>query len=115
MNVQHRDERQSADAVTGRAEALDRWEDEGGGGREDTPIQRRDEPPSLATEVARPKGSDSTIADPIRVIVTTGSAPDSVQVHHQDIPEIHAGGESPESAAVHLAQDLAREIDRAGR
>jgi len=31
MNVQHRDERQSADAVTGRApEALDRWEDEGG-------------------------------------------------------------------------------------
>ncbi len=56
MNVQHRDERQSADAVTGRAEALDRWEDEGGVGREDTPSQRRDEPPSLATDVAEPKG-----------------------------------------------------------
>jgi hypothetical protein len=56
MNDQHRDERQSADAVTGCAEALDRWEDEGGVGREDTPGQRRDEPPSVATEVAEPKG-----------------------------------------------------------
>ncbi len=64
MNVRDRDERQSADAVTGRAEALDRWEDEGGVGREDTPSQRRDEPPSLAREVAEPKGQVSMIADP---------------------------------------------------
>jgi hypothetical protein len=50
-------------------------------------------------------------ATPSQVIVTTGFTVDAVQVHHRDIPELHADGESPESAAVNLAQDLAREIE----
>jgi hypothetical protein len=50
-------------------------------------------------------------ADPSRVIVTTGSTAQAVQVHHSDLPELHADGESPESAAVNLAQDLAREME----
>jgi hypothetical protein len=50
-------------------------------------------------------------ADPNLVIVTTGSTAHAVQVHHRDIPELHADGESPEIAAANLAQDLAREIE----
>jgi hypothetical protein len=50
-------------------------------------------------------------ADPSRVIVTTGSTAQAVQVHHCDLPELHADGESPKSAAVNLAQDLAREME----
>ncbi len=112
MNVQQRDEQRSADAVTRRtAEALDGWEDEGGVGREDTRSQRRDEPPPLAGEVAEPQGLVSMITDPIRVIVTAGSTAHTVQVHHRDIPELNADGESPGTAAVNLAQDLAREIE----
>jgi hypothetical protein len=114
MNDQHRDERRSADAIAGRTpEALDRWEDEGGGGREDTRSRRRDESPSLEREVAEPPELASMTADPIRVIVTTGSAAQVVQVHHQDMPGLNADGGSPESAAVNLAQDLAREIEGA--
>jgi hypothetical protein len=52
-------------------------------------------------------------ADPSRVIVTAASTADAVQVHHRDIPELHADGESPETAAENLAQDLAREIEGA--
>jgi hypothetical protein len=51
------------------------------------------------------------IADPSQVIVTTGFTPQAVQVHHRVIPELHADGESPETAAANLAQDLAREIE----
>jgi hypothetical protein len=50
-------------------------------------------------------------ADPSRVIVTTGSTAQAVQVHHRDMPMLHADGESPETAAVNLAQDLAREME----
>lgn len=46
-----------------------------------------------------------------QVVVTPGVTAHSVRVHHRDIPELRADGESPESAAVNLAQDLAREID----
>ena len=114
MNDQHEDERRSADAVAGRApEAPDRWEDEGGGGREDTRTRRRNEPSSPAREVAEPQELASMIADPNRVVVTTGSVAHVVQVHHQDIPELNADGESPESAAANLAHDLAREIEGA--
>src|SRR5690348_3550248 len=110
MNDQHGDERRLADAIAGRApEALDRWEDEGGGGREDTRSRRRDEASSLAREVAEAPELASTTVDPIRVIVTTGSAAHVVQVHHRDMPELNADGESPESAAANLARGLARE------
>ncbi len=50
-------------------------------------------------------------ADPIRIIVTTGATPYAVQVHHHDMPELHADGESPEIAAENLANALTREID----
>jgi hypothetical protein len=50
-------------------------------------------------------------ADSSQVIVTTGSTAHAVQVYHRDIPELRADGESPELAAVNLAQDLAREIE----
>ena len=53
------------------------------------------------------------IADPNRVVVTSGSAVHVVQIRHQDIPELSADGESPESAAANLARDLAREIEGA--
>jgi hypothetical protein len=112
MNVHLRDERRLADAITGRTpDALDRWEDEGGAGREDTRSQRRDEPPSHAKEVAEPRELVPTSADPSQVIVTAGSTADAVQVHHRDIPELNADGESPRSAATNLAQELAREIE----
>ena len=114
MNDQDRNERRPADAIAGRAsDALDRWEDEGGGGREDTRTRRRNEPSSPAREVAEPQELASMIADPNRVVVTTGSTAHVVQVHHQDIPEVNADGESHESAAVNLAQNLAREIEGA--
>jgi hypothetical protein len=50
-------------------------------------------------------------ADSSQVIVTTGSTAHAVQVYHHDIPELRADGESPELAAVNLAQDLTREIE----
>jgi hypothetical protein len=54
---------------------------------------------------------DLMTADASQVIVTTGFTFHAVQVHHRHIPELNADGESPQSAAVRLAQDLAREID----
>jgi hypothetical protein len=50
-------------------------------------------------------------ANPTQVIVTTGFTPQAVQVYHRVIPELHAEGETPESAATNLAQDLARQIE----
>jgi hypothetical protein len=47
-------------------------------------------------------------ADPSRVIVTTGTTPDAVRVHHHDFPELQADGESAELAAANLVQDLRR-------
>ncbi|WP_422929359.1 hypothetical protein [Singulisphaera sp. PoT] len=83
--------------------ALDRFEDEGGRGPEDTRDQRRAVPPSAA-----PVGD---VADPGRVSVTPGSMAGTFQVHHGDIPELHAEGATPREAAVNLAQNLAREIE----
>ena len=64
------------------------------------------------SECNRPRGS-ALAADPSQVIVTAGATAHSVQVHHHGIPELQSHGESPESATVNLAQDLAREIDGA--
>ncbi len=50
-------------------------------------------------------------ADPGQVIVTIGFTPQTVQVYHRVIPELHADGENPETAAENLAQDLARQIE----
>ena len=47
------------------------------------------------------------------MIVTAGATAHSAQAHHPGIPELRSHGESPESAAANLAQDLAREIDGA--
>ncbi len=50
-------------------------------------------------------------ANPSQVMVTTGFTPQAVQVYHRVIPELHAEGETPQTAATNLAQDLAREIE----
>jgi len=50
-------------------------------------------------------------ANPCQVIVTTGFTPQAVQVYHRVIPELHAEGETPETAAANLAQDLTRQIE----
>jgi hypothetical protein len=49
-------------------------------------------------------------ADPSQVIVTPGATADSVRVHHSDLPDLQAHGETPAIAAANLAQDLGREI-----
>ena len=108
---------------------IDCFEDEGGPGPPDTCNQRPDDTteiaqPESAPPVASPRGDGTDIqmqstagiglaADPSQVIVTAGATAHSVQVHHHRIPELHLHGESPESATVNLAQDLAREIDGA--
>jgi hypothetical protein len=80
--------------------AFDRYEDEGGPGPEDTRDRRR----------AAPTG-DRDVVDPGRVVVTPGFTAGACQVHHRDIPELHADGATPREAAANLAQDLAREIE----
>ena len=132
MSNQNWDERQFADEATKRTpQAIDRFEDEGGPGPKDTRNQRRDDPPGIPTKIAPPElplavaspscdGKDirtqsaagaRMATDPSQVIVTAGATADSVRVHHRGIPELQSHGESPESAAANLAQDLAREID----
>lgn len=51
--------------------------------------------------------------DASQLIVTAGATAHSVQVHHQGIPDLRSHGESAESVAVNLSQDLSREIDDA--
>lgn len=51
--------------------------------------------------------------DAQRLIVEEGSTAGTVQVHHQDFPEIRAHGETPAAAAAHLANQLARALDTA--
>jgi hypothetical protein len=130
MNNQYFGDPQFTDEITKRTpHDIDRFEDEGGPGPEATRHQRRENP----TEVAQPEvplpvecprcdgkeiGGKSAegacaSADPSQVIVTAGATAHSVQVHHHGIPELQSHGESPESATVNLAQDLAREIDGA--
>ena len=116
MTDQNRVEPQITDEATKRSlQDIDRFETRAGlGGK-----IRRDERPDVATEIVqpelpRPKVSAAEVritADPSQVIVTAGATAHCVQVHHRGIPELQSHGESPESAAVNLAQDLAREID----
>jgi hypothetical protein len=109
--------RVTGEAVKGTLEDIDRFEDEGGAGPDNT----RDERPDVATEIVHPElprpiesaAEVSIAAYPSQVIVTAGATAHCVQVHHRGIPELQSHGESPESAAVNLAQDLAREIDGA--
>ncbi len=131
MNKQSSKERRSTDAVTKcMSPDIDRFEAEGGPAPEDTRHQRSADAPVVPTEVSQPEwplplvcpkcgGEDigtqqaAAEADPSQVIVTAGATAHSVQVHHHVIPELQSHGESPESATVNLAQDLAREIDGA--
>jgi hypothetical protein len=50
-------------------------------------------------------------ADPGQLIVEAGATEHAYRVHHHDLPELRAEGESTESAAANLVQDLDREID----
>jgi hypothetical protein len=130
MNNQNWVERRITDEAAKLApQDIDRFEDEGGPGPEDTRQQHPNDPPeSVQPESPRPSacpscdGNDTrmqstaevrTAADPSQVIVTAGATAHSVQVHHHGIPELQSHGESPESATVNLAQNLAREIDGA--
>ncbi len=130
MNNQNWVERRITDEAAKRApQDIDRFEDEGGPGPEDTRQQRPNDPPErVQPELPRPSacpscdGNDTRMqspagvhmaADPSQVVVTAGATAHSVQVHHHGIPELQSHGESPESATVNLAQNLAREIDGA--
>lgn len=84
--------------------ALNRYEDDGGPGPEDTRDQRRDVPTFAPT-------GDHDLVDPGRVVVTQGSTANTFQIHHRDIPELHADGTTPGEAAANLAEDLIREIE----
>ena len=55
--------------------------------------------------------SDCREASQGQILVTASETGPSVKVHHREIPELHAHGETPRSAAVNLEQDLAREIE----
>jgi hypothetical protein len=48
-----------------------------------------------------------------RVIVLTGATASAVRVYHRDFPEIRTDGETPSTAASHLANELARALDSA--
>ena len=131
MNNQNWLERRASDEAAKRtSQDIDRFEDEGGPGPQDTPNQRRDVPTEISQlELARPiaspthdEGTDIPMqsaagsrmaADPSQVIVTAGATAHSVQVHHHGVPELQSHCESPKSGAAYLAQDLAREIDGA--
>ncbi len=105
------------EAAKGTLQDIDRFEDEGGAAPENTRAER----PDVATEIVHPElprpiesaGEARIAADPSQVIVTSGATAHCVQVHHRGIPELQSHGESPESAAINLAQDLTREIDGA--
>jgi len=57
------------------------------------------------------------ISDTNQVIVTTENDPRysvrSLSVHHRDFPELRGNGESPEDAAVRLAELLTMALDSA--
>jgi hypothetical protein len=118
MTDQNRIEPRINDEVTKRKlEDMDRVEDVDRAGPEDT----RNERPDVAAKIVQPElprplqsaTEARPAADPTQVIVTAGATAHSVQVHHPGIPELHSHGESPESATLNLAQDLARQIDGA--
>jgi hypothetical protein len=112
MNVQHRDRRRLTDAVSGcKSDARNRSENESSAWPRDNRGRCLDESPSVAREGAEPRELVPMSADSSQVIVTAGCTAHAVQVHHRDIPELNAHGESPKSAALNLAQDLAREFE----
>jgi len=51
------------------------------------------------------------MSDQNQILVTEGETAHAYQVHHREIPELHADGESPVSAARNLAEDLTRELE----
>lgn len=105
MKSVQRPGRQATDpAGDSTARALDRFEDEGGPGPEDGRDRRRDGPTSA------PPG-DAHVVDPGRIVVKSGSTAAACQVHHRDIPALHADGATPRAAAANLIQDLAREVE----
>ncbi|HWE38263.1 MAG TPA: hypothetical protein VG406_16955 [Isosphaeraceae bacterium] len=105
MHDELRPGRRSTDAVSNSdTRAFDRFEDEGGPGPEDARGQGR------GTPTPAPAG-DRDALDSGRIFVTPGSTAGACQVHHRDVPELHADGASPREAADNLAQDLAREIE----
>ena len=48
--------------------------------------------------------------EPSKVIATAGATPDSVQIYHNDFPNLRADGDSVEDAAANLVLDLTREL-----
>jgi hypothetical protein len=48
--------------------------------------------------------------EPSKVTATAGATTDSVQVSHNDFPELRADGDSLEDAAANLVQGLTREL-----
>lgn len=64
---------------------------------------RPPQPPRLHSPPPSPK--------PSKVIATAGATTDSVQVSHNDFPELRADGDSLEDAAANLVQGLTREIN----
>lgn len=57
------------------------------------------------------------LANPNQVIVTAEGFPDSshriTYTHHRAFPEVRGEGDSPEAAAIHLADRLALTLDHA--
>ncbi len=47
----------------------------------------------------------------VEVVVTQEPTANTFQIHHRDIPELHADGVTPGEAAANLAEDLTREIE----
>ena len=100
MSTRERPERQSTGpANDSESRASNRYENEGGPGPEDSRDRTRD----AQTEVR-------DVVGPGTVVVTPGSTAGTFQVHHRDIPELHADGATPGEAAANLSQDLTREI-----
>ena len=131
MNNQYWAERRMIDAATKRnPQDIDRFEDEGGPGPEDTRHQRPDDAPVVPMEAAQPElpqpiagpkcgGEDIPMHE-----AAWGRRPEPGDRHGRCHGPLRPGpsprhsrapshGESPESAAANLAQDLAREIDGA--
>jgi hypothetical protein len=101
MATEHRSDRQwTGPGSDSDSRAIDRYEDEGGPGPGDRRGRGRDAPTG-----------DREVGDPGRVVVTPGSTPDACQVHHRDIPELHADGATLREAVANLDQDLAREVE----
>jgi hypothetical protein len=51
------------------------------------------------------------IADPGRICIDIGAAPEQFKAHHGDIPELYVDGDSARDAVANLAQELERERD----